>query len=128
ALMLSNEDLPQGQGDERIEYILKRALDANLLPPGIGIAEVQLYRTVYRANARAVRQYVPQVYPGIVTLFKTTKHHSTSTPEGPAGQEQITGLVTDPTRGWGKLAAQGVRIVEIPGEHKTMLNKPHVET
>ena len=42
----------------------------------------------------AQRSYVPQVYPGKVTLFRSSK--------------QIAGIQPDPTKGWGKWAAGGV--------------------
>ena len=52
---------------------------------------------------KALSQYVPQVYPGRVTLFRTRK-----------------GVVTwhhDPKFGWGELAAGGLEIHDIPGWH-----------
>lgn len=62
---------------------------------------------------KAVSQYVRQVYPGRVSLFRPDK-----------------GIVTwhhDPTFGWGKLAAGGVESHDIPGWHTDFLGEPYVE-
>jgi thioesterase domain-containing protein len=128
ALAISPEDLDKFQGDERIDYILKKAISLNLLPPDIDVTQVRPFLKVYKANVRAVRQYIPQVYPGTITLFKTTKQAVESQPDGSAAVEPTTKTSQDPTKGWGDVAAGGVRVIYIPGRHTTMLNKPHVET
>jgi aspartate racemase len=61
---------------------------------------------------RALREYVPQVYPGRVTLFRANKR--------PAG------YIDDRDSGWGELAAGGVAIHEIPGYHGSIVMEPRV--
>jgi amino acid adenylation domain-containing protein len=68
---------------------------------------------VFYANSQAVLNYVPQVYPKQITLFRTNAQSS-------AAKE-------DPSMGWDKLAAGGTEIHMIPGNHLTMLRKPHIE-
>ena len=60
----------------------------------------------------AFRQYVPQVYPGRVTLFRANKR--------PAGFND------DRYSGWGDLAAGGVAVHEIPGYHGSIVTEPRV--
>jgi thioesterase domain-containing protein len=36
-------------------------------------------------------------------------------------------VMLDPTMGWGELAIGGVKIIDAPGSHQTMVAKPHVE-
>ncbi len=67
---------------------------------------------IFRANSQATLGYVPQVYPKRITLFKTSV--------------QLR-IADDPSMGWGKLASEGVEIHLIPGNHLTMLRKPHVQ-
>ncbi len=67
---------------------------------------------IFRANSQATLDYVPQVYPKRITLFKTSV--------------QLR-IADDPSMGWGKLASEGVEIHIIPGNHLTMLRKPHVQ-
>src|SRR5262249_54533253 len=128
ALQISREDLAQFQGDERIGYILQQAISMKLLPPDVEVAQARSFLEVYRANEAAKRKYVPQAYPGTVTLFKTDRQHTMPPSDGSVRSEQIEKMIQDPTMGWGDLAAGGVRVVEVPGDHHTMVLKPHVET
>jgi len=60
----------------------------------------------------ALREYVPRVYSGRVTLFRASKR--------PAGYNNDRDL------GWGELAAGGVEIHEIPGYHGSIVREPRV--
>jgi thioesterase domain-containing protein len=68
---------------------------------------------IIRSNSQAILRYAPQVYPGRITLFRTS--------------EQFGKIGQDPTLGWGKLATGGVEIHQIPGHHLNFLRKPYVE-
>jgi aspartate racemase len=71
--------------------------------------------TFRQENIQALRNYVPQVFPGRVTLFRS--------------REQIIGVSSygDPQLGWGELAAGGLEFHDIPGTHLGMLQEPHVQ-
>jgi amino acid adenylation domain-containing protein len=62
---------------------------------------------VWSAMERAVRAYRPQSYPGAVTLFRAT-------------DRCVTGTYSR-TLGWGKLARGGIRVIDVPGTHSTVL-------
>jgi thioesterase domain-containing protein len=128
ALPISKEDLAQLQGDERIDYIVKKAISVNLLPPDIEVVQVRFFLEVYKANGKALRKYVHRAYPGQVTLFKTATPPPLSPSDESKNGEQGVEAPKDQTMGWDNLAAGGVRVVEVPGSHQTMVNKPHVET
>lgn len=68
---------------------------------------------VFYANNQAVLNYVPQVYPKRITLLRT------------AVQSNIA--EQDSSMGWNQLAVGGTEIYTIPGNHLTMLRKPHVQ-
>ncbi|GAA6615938.1 non-ribosomal peptide synthetase [Scytonema sp. NUACC26] len=68
---------------------------------------------VFRANSQATISYVPQLYPNRVTLFKSSVQSGTTN--------------RDSSLGWGQLALGGVEVHQIPGNHLTMLRKPHVK-
>jgi thioesterase domain-containing protein len=125
---VSREYLGQFEGDERINYILSRAKSVDLLPPDVDVAQARSFLRAHRTNVNAMRRYVPRVYAGSVTLFKTAKQFSTDTLDGSAQSSRVMKMIQDPTMGWGELAAGGVQIIDIPGEHETMVRKPHVET
>jgi thioesterase domain-containing protein len=77
---------------------------AQPLPPAL--------QSVAQAAFLAFREYQPGLYPGRVTLFR-------------ARERGIT-LSNDRTSGWGRWAAGGVEVHDVPGDHLTMLAEPHV--
>jgi aspartate racemase len=71
--------------------------------------------TYQKLNARAAREYLPQVYPGRVTLFRASDRASSVSSQ------------LDPELGWGGLAVGGLEIYDAPGDHLGMLKEPHVK-
>ena len=67
---------------------------------------------VREANFQAYRGYRAQVYPGKVTLFRAVEH-------GDSGWRK-------PNLGWTGMAADGLDIRDIPGNHMTILYEPNV--
>jgi thioesterase domain-containing protein len=68
---------------------------------------------LYQANSQATLNYVPQVYPNSITVLRTSIESSIAH--------------QDPTLGWSKVAGGGVDVHWVPGNHLTMLKKPHVQ-
>ncbi len=66
-----------------------------------------------RANSEAMGRYQPRAADVRVLLLRT--EHSWSRSE-------------DETLGWSELALGGVEVERLPGNHMTLLRKPHVET
>ena len=66
-------------------------------------------------NEQSTCGYLPQVYPGHITLFKA--------------MEQNVGVsaMLDPELGWRDLAAGGLEIHEVPGTHLGMLQDPSAQ-
>jgi thioesterase domain-containing protein/acyl carrier protein len=71
------------------------------------------FRRLLVANYRALRAYVPKVYPGRVTLFRARTRPLL----------RMHGL----DLGWSKLAGGGLDIHVIPGNHETILKQPNVQ-
>jgi thioesterase domain-containing protein len=67
-------------------------------------------RNVEEINYLAIKKYVPKFYPGKVTFF--------SAAEEVCPEESLTG--------WKRLAQGGVEVVEVPGDHQTMIKEPFV--
>jgi thioesterase domain-containing protein/acyl carrier protein len=63
-------------------------------------------------NSLAVREYVPQVYDGHVTLFWASSDLRAS---------------IDFVEGWRALASGGIEVQEIPGSHLDIVKEPHVQ-
>ncbi|MBD6620400.1 amino acid adenylation domain-containing protein [Komarekiella sp. 'clone 1'] len=68
---------------------------------------------VFYANSQAVINYVPQVYPKRINLFRT--------------KVQLNIAEGETSMGWDQLAMGGTEIHHIPGNHLTMLRKPHIQ-
>lgn len=69
-------------------------------------------KEVNRSGRRANDYYEPKPYGGSVTLFRASV--------------QGYGIVPEPTLGWGKLVAQGLEIIEVPGYHGSIIREPRV--
>jgi thioesterase domain-containing protein/acyl carrier protein len=70
------------------------------------------FRTMMEEHYRALRAYVPGVYPGRVTLFRA--------------RVRPLFRLHGPDLGWGPFARGGVEVIVIPGNHETILKEPHV--
>jgi amino acid adenylation domain-containing protein len=131
ALTVLKEELGSLQGGELFEYVLERARNENILPPDIDAARARSFLKMYRTNVNAMYKYVAKVNPGALTLFKTARNTEMPPSDGEALNEEMlkrVKMMQDPTMGWGDLAAGGVRVIDVPGNHQTMVSKPHVET
>lgn len=67
---------------------------------------------VAAANNQAAKSYIPQAYPGQLTLFRAT--------------DKAAGFGNDPDMGWTQLATGGVKICEISGSHIQIMEEPQV--
>jgi acyl transferase domain-containing protein/thioesterase domain-containing protein len=111
------------KGDDWWQRLAKRGKDLALvcyrrmgwdLPVGLRYYQVQ------KAHFRALARYRIQKYPGKVTLMRAEGR-------GYLGME-LLGTREDEALGWGSLAAGGLEIHDVPGEHGNVLNEPHVQT
>ncbi|MCB1054975.1 MAG: non-ribosomal peptide synthetase, partial [Acidobacteria bacterium] len=110
----------RGGIDEQLAYAVERAQEAGLLPRGTSPERLRRLFEVRKANLRAGAAWQPGQQPGqlagqlagTVVLFR-------------AADRPEEGLGVD--YGWGRWAAR-VEVVEVPGDHATMLRSPHVET
>ncbi len=67
---------------------------------------------VLDCNVRAVKEYQPQIFAGKATLFWS--------------EYQNWYIKKHPTLGWGDLVADGLDIQQIPGNHTSLMEEPHV--
>ncbi|MCC5650789.1 amino acid adenylation domain-containing protein [Nostoc sp. XA013] len=96
------------KGDATVNLISNESKRRLLSEPAI----VPILRVFY-ANSQAVLKYVPQVYPKRINLFRT--------------KVQLNIAEEEPSMGWDHLAVGGTEIHHIPGNHLTMLRKPHIQ-
>jgi amino acid adenylation domain-containing protein len=98
---------------ELLERVLEHAKRAGLIPSDIEVSQAQPFIELCKADFRATRNYLLHDYPGRITLFKAA--------------QEVARTSSDPTLGWSKWAAGGVDVHVVPGNHATMVYKPHVE-
>jgi thioesterase domain-containing protein len=67
---------------------------------------------VLEANRQALTNYVPQVYPGRIILFL-----SSEAPERAFYDRRL---------GWNEMAAEGLEVHVVPGNHDTLFGEPYV--
>jgi amino acid adenylation domain-containing protein len=119
-LGLSLEQLTAGQDqpldskpEEQLRWILKQAQKAHLVPSTTQLATLRNLLKLYETNVHAMLHYTPTIFRGRVTLFKAV--------------ERLREDVKDPAAGWRKLATGGLEIYEIPGNHFTIMRRPHLK-
>ena len=78
-----------------------------------------------RRRRKKILKSAKGYWGGKSRLIKTAKE---SVPPPSAEHERPINTPQDPTKGWGQLIAGGLRIVDVPGSHKTMVSQPYVET
>jgi aspartate racemase len=83
---------------------LRKRLELQFLPRAL--------RNVRQACAKAAADYDVQPYPGKVTLFRV--------------REKSVGSLNDPYAIWWRVAAEGVDLREISGDHLSLLKEPQV--
>jgi acyl transferase domain-containing protein/thioesterase domain-containing protein len=111
------------KGDHWRKQMLKRFRDAECFCFRIAGRELSLdlrYYLAERAHWNAARAYTAQTYPGKITLLRAVER-------GYLGME-LLGTREAPGLGWGGLAAGGLEIHEVSGEHGNMLDEPYVRT
>nr|WP_306415012.1 MULTISPECIES: non-ribosomal peptide synthetase [unclassified Calothrix] len=110
-LSVFDDDLQQLDINEQLNHFLEQAKITNFLPPDIGKQQLHYLVQVFKSNIQAMLNYVPQVYPHRIILFRSSS----------------IGELNNPTLGWDELSSQPVEIISAPGEHYTMLSLPHVQ-
>ncbi|WP_373528907.1 amino acid adenylation domain-containing protein [Nostoc sp.] len=113
-LSLSLDYFFQLQPDAQLVYVFEQAKISDQLFFDLDLQLVRHLFHVFKTNVQAMWNYRPQTYSGQITLLKA--------------QEQLVEEDSqNSTMGWDKLAQSGVNIHVVPGNHYTMLRKPHVE-
>ena len=98
--------------DERLAYVIEEAKKADLMPSDITLSLARRLFEVFKANVTAVGNYSPGMARCRIALIKAS--------------ERISDLPQELAMGWDGLTENGVEILEVPGNHFTMIREPHV--
>ncbi|MBA3921185.1 MAG: non-ribosomal peptide synthetase, partial [Nostocaceae cyanobacterium] len=107
------------QGKYEIQQRYKRYLNAaqHVLDITPHLAENDEHLKVIDANMQALDEYIFQVYPGRMTLFRTSDENRC----------EAIGEQYDPQFGWGDITTGGIDINYIPGSHLSVMEEPYVQ-
>ena len=111
-LGIAIEDIAEKDADEQIQYILDRAKQADLLPPGIGTQRLTSMWHTYATNYQVSNGYVPQDYPGKCVLIKA--------------REKTMGKDMDLENTWRSVCKGEFHSHFSAGSHVNLVNQPHV--
>jgi len=101
------ENLKRLPVNQRATYLWRKLAKWMNSTPHAVRQEDSTKNAVWSAMERAIRAYRPRTYPGAITLFR-------------AMDRSVTGTYSR-TLGWGRLAKGGVRVIDVPGTHSTVL-------
>ena len=100
--------------EARLKLIIEGAAAQGALPKGTSPDQGARLWKVNRSNRRANDNYEVKLYDGAVTLFRA--------------QEKLPDVNQDHAAVWQRYAAEGVRVIDVPGAHTTMVEDPHAKT
>ena len=106
------ELLREMRPEERLSHVVTEGLRLGVLPGGFTEADARRYIQVFYASFAAFQRFVPHRWAGRIAVFRTAAEAATN---------------PDPTLGWSALAAGGVEVHDVPGDHITMVLAPHVD-
>jgi amino acid adenylation domain-containing protein len=112
-LSLSVDHLRQMDPDQQVAHVFEEAKRVEWILPDVTLPQFHHFVRILKTHTDAWRRYVPQTYPGQVTLFRASE-------ESHEGSQE-------PGMGWSAWAMGGVEIHEVPGDHLSMMHEPHVQ-
>ncbi|MEM7129528.1 MAG: amino acid adenylation domain-containing protein [Chloroflexota bacterium] len=115
---------------EQLAILIEKADQEELLPVQGGIEALSDYYMMTNTVARSIARYQPQPFDRAITFFKADEQVG----DGIfwlakwwwLRKFKAAGLLNGSDHGWDKLAQGGLDIQTVPGNHFTVLEKPHV--
>ncbi|MGW8377519.1 amino acid adenylation domain-containing protein [Streptomyces sp. ODS28] len=109
--------------EEKFDFIAQMAIDDGVLPAGSTGAVVRRLFHVYEANWRAAFAYRPEVADQDMVLI----HASEPLPEVlDSMHTAIDSMHRDPSNGWRERTRGELAVINVPGDHLTIMEEPHV--
>ncbi|MEE1756461.1 non-ribosomal peptide synthetase [Streptomyces sp. SP18CS02] len=108
---------------EKFDFIAQLAVDEGVLPAGSTGAVVRRLFHVYEANWRAAFDYRPEVVDQDMVLI----HAMEPLPEVLDSMHTAIGSMhQDPTNGWRERTSGELTVIDVPGDHLTIMEEPHI--
>ncbi|HEX8145061.1 MAG TPA: sulfotransferase [Pyrinomonadaceae bacterium] len=138
-LTIPLDEIAQLEPDRQLAYVMGLAQSSKIVPTDMTLQYFRRLFEVFKTNIRAVRGYEPQPYSGRITLFRARDRVVKAGQNRGLGwgQNLLRGIkknlhardaqAQSKANGWASIAAEGVEVCDVPGDHYTMLKKPNVE-
>ncbi|MBW4477616.1 MAG: amino acid adenylation domain-containing protein [Tolypothrix brevis GSE-NOS-MK-07-07A] len=101
--------------DEQLNLLNKKA---NFIFSDVELKDFLRHYQLFKANVQATRDYVPQIYPFSLTVFRAQE-------EIIHDFDNLEWSTDDFFLGWDKYSTEATQ-VEVPGNHFSMLFEPHI--
>jgi len=108
--ILTSKELRSQEPAAQVAFFVARLQEIDFLPPATGEAQVRRLLRVYKVNVRAGAAYEGGPYSGRITVLRAAE-----------GEE-----VRDDALGWNRLSPEPVEVLDVPGDHVTVLARDNV--
>ena len=114
-ISVSPDKLRKLEPDARLAYFAEqmKVADKALLPAGLTTEELSRFFHLFELNALSMQNYSPTLYQGKIIFFRA--------------KQRDDFIPHHPEKAWLDLAAKGVEIHQVPGNHITMNESPNVQ-
>ena len=122
--------------DERLQLLWECAQETGLLKLDMDIKYMQRFYDVFQSTSTGLINYNADPYDGQMVLFRATdpiadrQHNEPASMEGwiddSASFERMQSAGKSPCLGWSRYCTRPIDVIDVPGNHFTMLSHPHV--
>ncbi|WP_417282112.1 amino acid adenylation domain-containing protein [Antrihabitans spumae] len=112
-----------GSADGLFDSILTRSIDSGIVPEYSSPQLIKRLYAIFHANYQATLHYRLEPLECDIVLLRARDELP---PDVGRAHRRVGSMFASPTNGWDRWAARGLEIVEIPGDHLTMMSQPHV--
>lgn len=109
--------------DALFDWALHHAIEAGVVPADGSKQLIKRLFEIFRANFDATRNYRHEPLNRDITLLRSRE----PLPAVLAAPHRVMGsMFESPTNGWERLAPRSLRVIEVAGDHLSMMSEPHV--
>jgi amino acid adenylation domain-containing protein len=109
--------------DRMFDAILRRAIEARIVPAQSSPQLIRRLYEIFHANSQAVLDYRHESLDRDITLLRSTEQ----LPAVAAHVHRVVGSrFTSATNGWERLAPRSLTVIDVPGDHLSMMSEPNI--
>jgi len=121
-LSLTLEEFRQLHLEAQVEFVMEQLRATRGFSSDTKLRKARWTTKIFQNHVRAIRNYLPRVYPDRITLFRSTEKLNIEAYRKMYEHPSFA----DPAMGWGPLSTEPVEIYRIPGHHGQIVIEPYV--